>query len=65
MDITEQILTSTEVGKRLNLSAERVRQLERTGHLRAVRTTNGIRLFAASVVEEFLKHRQSKRGSVR
>lgn len=61
MDTTEQILTSAEVGKRLNLSSERVRQLERMGRLHAIRTTNGIRLFTASTVEEFRRHRKGRR----
>ena len=61
MNVADQILTSAEVGKRLNLSSERVRQLERAGQLPAVRTTNGIRLFTASAVEEFQQRRESKK----
>lgn len=60
MNVAEQILTSSEVGKRLNLSSERVRQLERLGRLHAIRTTNGIRLFTASAVEEFRRYRQQR-----
>ncbi len=60
MKATDQILTSAEVGKRLNLSSERVRQLERTGELHAIRTTNGIRLFTASAIEEFRRQRQHR-----
>ncbi len=61
MNTMEQILTSAEAGKRLDLSSERVRQLERMGKLHAVRTTNGIRLFTASAVEEFRRRRQQHR----
>lgn len=60
MNVADQILTSAEVGKRLNLSSERVRQLEKTGRLPAIRTTNGIRLFTASAVEEFRQRREQK-----
>jgi DNA-binding transcriptional MerR regulator len=44
-------LTTGDAAKELNVSAERVRQLEREGVQRAVKTKSGMRIFSASEVE--------------
>ncbi|MBY0246025.1 MAG: MerR family transcriptional regulator [Nitrospiraceae bacterium] len=62
MNTTTQFLTTAAAGRQLNLSSERVRQLERAGYLRATRTTNGIRLFRAHDVEELRKQREERKA---
>jgi excisionase family DNA binding protein len=49
--IMKPSLTTGDAAKELNVSAERVRQLEREGVLRAVKTKSGMRIFSASEVE--------------
>ena len=52
-----EILTTDDSARRLNLSADRVRQLEREGKLPALKTRNGQRLFKASDVVTFPQFR--------
>lgn len=52
--------TTGEVGKILNLSADGVRYLERTGRLHAIRTISGVRLFDPVDVER-LRHERAQR----
>lgn len=59
------ILITGEVSRSLGISADRVRQLERCGHLPAQRTETGVRLFKRTAVEAFRQQRERKRGSAR
>lgn len=45
MGSEEKLLTVTDTAHRLNRSGETVRNYERRGILRALRTTSGMRLF--------------------
>lgn len=56
----EKLFTTGDASRYLGVSAERVRQLERSGQLRAERTVNGIRIFSLSAVEELRRRRQNK-----
>lgn len=60
MKITAAFMTTGEAGRRLNVSAERVRQLHSAGILPAERTAKGIRLFSTKLVEQFARHRERK-----
>jgi excisionase family DNA binding protein len=51
----DEILTTGDSARRLNLSADRVRQLEREGKLPALKTRSGQRLFKASDVDRLAK----------
>jgi excisionase family DNA binding protein len=55
-------LTTAQAARRLELSRERVIQLNREGKLPAVRTALG-RLFDVDVVERFAHERQLARAS--
>ena len=55
-----EILTVGEASRELGMSPDRVRQLERTGILRATRTATGVRIFSKNVIEEFRRHRERK-----
>lgn len=50
------------VARRLDVSDDRVRQLERTGVLRAIRTSTGVRLFDPADVERVRIERAEKRN---
>jgi excisionase family DNA binding protein len=54
-------LTVADVAKRLNVTPDTVRDLERRGRLNAIRTVGGVRLFKEAEVERFLQHRQLQR----
>jgi len=43
----------------IQLGPARIRQLEKEGKLKATRTANGVRLFARSEIDRYLKERQS------
>jgi excisionase family DNA binding protein len=49
-----------DAARRLALSAERVRQLERAGLLRAVKTVGGVRLYRREAVEALAAQRQRR-----
>ena len=51
----EKLLTTGCTAKRLNLSTDRVRQLERAGKLPARKTESGQRLFKASDVDQLAR----------
>ncbi len=51
-------LTVADVARRLNAMPDAVRDLERRGRLKAVRTAGGMRLFALSEVERFIEERK-------
>ena len=64
-NLSGAFLTTGEVARSLEISADRVRQLERCGALPASRTETGVRLFDRSAVEAFRQQRELKRGSTR
>jgi excisionase family DNA binding protein len=51
--VMEEFLTTRDVSKRLDISTEWVRALERQGRLPALKTRSGQRLFKAEDVEVF------------
>lgn len=51
------LLTAVDVGRRLGVTSDRVRQLADAGALRFVRTASGIRLFASAEVERLRRER--------
>jgi excisionase family DNA binding protein len=53
------ILTK-EVARILDLTGERVRQLEKAGILTARRTSGGVRLFDRAEVERFARERSAR-----
>jgi hypothetical protein len=53
-------LTTSDAARRLGVCPERVRQLERAGILRALRTLRGVRIFSGRDVEAL--RRQRERG---
>ena len=61
---TTPLLTPADVGRRLGVGAQRVRQLAVAGKLNvAARTENGTRLFTAKDVDEFVRGRDIRRGT--
>lgn len=56
------VLTTGEASHELELSPDRIRQLERCGELPARRTRSGVRLFDRAVVEDFRRRREQKRS---
>ena len=57
-----ELLDTSDVAARLDLSASRVAQLEREGRIAAVRTASGRRVFLRSDVEAFLRIRRLALG---
>lgn len=57
----DQPLSTIDVARRLNCSAENVRYLERTNQLSAERTPSGRRVFRLSDVEKLAAEREQKR----
>jgi DNA-binding transcriptional MerR regulator len=55
-----KILTTAESGRILELSSERIRQLEREGQLKAMRTAKGQRIFRLDVIEAFKRKRSQR-----
>lgn len=53
-----EILTIGEAAKILNLSTQRIRQLERSGRLSCSKTSTGWRIFQRSEVENFRRERE-------
>ena len=56
-----EFLLAGDAAKRLGLSADMVRVLERRGKLRALRTPAGVRLFHASDIEVLAEKRRRDR----
>ena len=54
------MMTTGSVARRLNLSSERVRQLEREGKLKAERTASGVRIFHEADVDRLERERQER-----
>ncbi len=57
----DQWLTVADVARKLNLMPDTVRDLERRGRLKAVRTAGGVRLFRKADIEEFIQEREARR----
>jgi DNA-binding transcriptional MerR regulator len=51
------VLTTGDVARRLDVSPERVRQLERAGVLTAIKTAGGFRIYSAVDVEKVRRQR--------
>jgi excisionase family DNA binding protein len=56
-------MTTRDVARLLNVSAERVRQLSNAGVLEATRTESGIRLFDRAQVTRVAETRQGQRAA--
>lgn len=61
----EKVLTVTQAAHRLNLSAQRVRQLADAGRLPVERGPLGIRLFDSEAIERFAQERDRGRQAAR
>lgn len=65
MDVTNRpasnLLTVGEVSRILNISSDRVRQLERSRVLTAIRTETGVRIFERTTIEEYQRYRDLHR----
>lgn len=59
-----KFLTVGEAARALGISADRVRQLERSNVLPALRTETGVRLFERTVIEEFWQRREKRHCKV-
>jgi DNA-binding transcriptional MerR regulator len=57
----EDALFTADVAKRLKVSCERVRQLERAGLLPAIKTPGGFRIYRAADVEALRRQRAQAR----
>ncbi|MCZ6799616.1 MAG: hypothetical protein O7F12_03930 [Nitrospirae bacterium] len=44
----------------IQVGPARIRQLESEGRLKAIRTANGVRLFARADIERYVKEREAK-----
>lgn len=55
----EELLTTGGTAKRLALSTDRVRQLEREGKLPAQKTQNGQRLFRTSDIDRYAREKKT------
>ena len=62
--MVDGLLTSGEVGKVLGVTAERVRQLERAGILRAMKTPTGRRIYRVRDVDALRRRRQRERQAL-
>jgi len=56
-----ELLLAGDAAKRLGLSSDMVRVLERRGKLRAFRTPAGVRLFRARDIEALAERRRQER----
>ena len=54
----EELLTTTPAARELEVSSQRVIQLEQQGILKAIRTATGIRLFRRVDIERLKRERQ-------
>jgi excisionase family DNA binding protein len=52
MNPSPDLILTSEAARLLGISAQSVRQWERTGRLRAAKTAGGVRLFSRSDVEQ-------------
>ncbi len=59
----DDLMTTSEAARVLDLSPDAVRWLEREGRLPAQRTTNGYRLFRRRDVEQYAAIRAARKGA--
>ena len=59
--MSDLILTTGDVARRLNLSSEYIRRLTREGKLKAKRTASGQHLYEASEIERLKAERELQR----
>ena len=57
----DKLLTVGDVARRLQVMPDTVRELERRGRLRALRTEGGVRLFRKADIERFAQEFQARR----
>jgi len=57
VNVMDRFLTVADVARKLNLMPDTVRDLERRGRLKAIRTAGGLRLFRDADVERFVQER--------
>jgi DNA-binding transcriptional MerR regulator len=55
------LMTTSDVARALDVSGERVRQLERAGILQAQKTLRGVRIYASDHVEAVRRERAAAR----
>ncbi len=60
MNMKDELLGCTDAGRVLKVGPQRVRQLERTGRLPAIRTAGGWRLFRRDEVERLATERETR-----
>ncbi len=58
----EKFQTTGEAARELDLSSERVRQLERAGILRAIKTRSGTRLFKPQDIARLAAERSARKA---
>jgi DNA-binding transcriptional MerR regulator len=61
---SEEFLMTSDAARRLEVSSQRIIQLEREGKLPAIRAANGTRLFRAADIERLRQEREEKRGAM-
>jgi len=57
-----RLLTCADVARLLNVVPDTVRDLERQGRLKAIRTPGGMRLFREAEVHRFVEARKARRA---
>jgi excisionase family DNA binding protein len=57
----DHVLTTSDAARILNRSADRVRDLERSGRLPAIKTRSGQRLFSVKDVERLAQELESNK----
>ena len=60
--MAQNLIMTSDASKILDVSAERVRQLERAGDLHAIKTPKGMRLFKREEVERLAESRRNSHG---
>jgi len=58
-------LMTQDVARKAEVSGQTVRQWERAGKLRAVRTANGTRLFSSADVDRIIRERSAAAGTAK
>jgi len=58
----DRLLTCADVAKLLNVVPDTVRDLERHGRIKAIRTPGGMRLFREDEVQRFVEARKARRA---
>lgn len=61
--MSEEILTTGDAARRLDVSGEYIRKLTRDGRISALRTVSGQYLFESSEIERLVREREAKKQS--